>query len=139
MVEWQDAGIILQHLPHLLLRETSHLIELWSQGVVSADIKATRQVIHRDRTNTRYENSAKRTARSSLDGIEEFAQISLAMCLVTIAIHIVFVGKYHIGEVVVLVDEEINLLPHLLALLAEESQLFDGSVLGIHLLFDTRR
>jgi len=43
--------------------------------------------------------------------------------LVAIPHKMLLMGENHVGEVVVLIDEEINLLPHLLAFLAKKPQL----------------
>ena len=139
MVERQHTGIIAQHLAHFLLRETCHLVEFRSQGIVGANVETTRQVVHRDRADTRHEDSSQGSARSSLDGVEETAQISLAVRLLAIAVQVLLIGENHIGEVVVLVDKEINLLSSLHSLLAEIAKLFYGSNLLIHPLLDARR
>ena len=71
----------------------------------------------------RDEHSAQGIASRTLDGVEELSQVSLSVGLVAIPHKMLLMGKNHVGEVVVLIDEEINLLSHLLALLAKESQL----------------
>ena len=76
-------------------------------------------------------------ASRTLDGVEELAQVSLSMGLVAIPHKMLLMGENHVGEVVVLIDEEINLLSYLLAFLAKKSQLrhcillVDHSFLGI--------
>ena len=109
MIERQDSCIILQHLPHFFLRETSQIIEAWTQRIVCSYVESTCQIIHCHRTNTRHEYPSERTTSSPFDSIEELSQIPLSMRLLAITHQMLLVGKNHVSEIVVLVDEEINL------------------------------
>ena len=88
-----------------------------------SDVESAGQVIHGHRAYSRDEHSAQGIASRTLDGVEELTQVSLTVGLVAIPHKMLLMGENHIGEVVVLIDEEINLLAYLLALLAQESQL----------------
>ena len=114
MVEWQHTGVIAQHISYFILCESCHLIEFRSQGVIGADIESACQVIHRYRANACYEDTCQGIACCSLDGIKEFSEISFAMCLGAVSLLMFLVSKNLIGEVVVLVNEEINLLTRFL-------------------------
>ena len=57
------------------------------------------------------------------------------MCLVSIAVQAVGIGKYSIGEVVILINEEINLPVHFGTFHIKVFQLIDCSVFRLHLFF----
>ena len=129
MVEWQYIRVISEHLSYFLLGEARHLIELWSERVVGADVEATCQVVHCYRADACNEDTSQCRACRPLDGVEEKTEIALAMCLVAVTLQVFLVGKDVVGEVVVLVDEEINLLSCISTFLAQISQLGDGTFL----------
>lgn len=114
MIERQYAGIVAQHISYFILCESCHLIEFRSQGVIGADIESACQVIHGDRANACYEDTCQSIACSSFDSIKEFSEISFAMGLCAVSLLMLLVSKNLIGEVVVLVNEEINLLTRFL-------------------------
>ena len=133
MIERKHAGIIAEHLSHFFLRKTSHLVELWCQRVVGTDIETTRQVVHGDRTDTGDKDSSKGSSCRTLDGVEELAKITLAMGLLAITLQVLLVGKDIVGEVVVLIDEEIDALAYFRTNLAEIPQLFHSPLTFVHL------
>ena len=112
-------------------RKSSHFIESWIQRVVGANIEAAGQVVHRHGTHACHKDSSETVDRGILDCIEELAEITLAMCLFQVSALMSLVGKNLIGEVVVLIDEEIDFLTYLIALVIEVVQLGDGILLHI--------
>ena len=116
MIEWACCGVILQHIPYIFFCESCHFIEFRSQRVIGADIESACQVIHRYRANACYEDTCQGIACCSLDGIEEFSEISFAMGLYAVSLFMLLVCENLVGEVVVLVNEEINLLTRYFAL-----------------------
>ena len=71
--------------------------------------------------------------------VEESTQVTFAMRFVGIAVQAFGVGEDGVGEVVVLVDEEINIPPGTLALMIKEVELVDSSFYCVQLFFDALR
>ena len=135
VVEIEGIGIVSEHFAHFFLREARHLVKLVCQGVVGADIETAGQIIHSNRTNTRYEYSLQGGIGCRLDSIEEFTEISRSMGFCLIAVEAIRLCQNGIGEMIVLVNEEIHLLSGLLAFLAEIVQLLCCTILLVHLFF----
>lgn len=57
MIEWACCGVILQHIPYIFFCESCHFIELWIQRVIGADVESAGQVIHGNRTHSRYKTT----------------------------------------------------------------------------------
>ena len=91
-------------------------------------VKTACQVVHGHGTHSGHEDTGERTARRHLDGVEESAQVSLTVGLLTVSGEMLLIGEYLVGEMVVLVDEEIYLLANLQAFCAEKTQLANGIV-----------
>lgn len=95
---------------HFLLREARHFVELIGQGIVGTDVKAVGQVVHSNRTNARHEDSLQGGIGSRLDGVEELSEITCAMSFCLIAVETIRLRQDGIGEMVVLIDEEIYIM-----------------------------
>ena len=108
MVVGLHRGIIVQHLPHLFLRETGHFVEERFQGIVGPDVETAGQVIHRDRTDTGHEESLDGLVGPILDHIVKLADVPLTMRLLAILVEAVRLGQNLVGEVVVFVDQEVE-------------------------------
>ena len=99
--------IISQHLAHFFLCESHHLVEVIVKRVVGADIEAAGEVIKGYGTDTGDEDTLDARISALLYCIEECAQVASAVSLALIFIKTCGIRKDMIGEVVILVDEEI--------------------------------
>mgnify|MGYP000740172672 len=135
-MELAGGGIIRQHLAHVLFRESGQLVEFGGEGVVGADVESAGQVVHRYGAYTGDETPLDGGVGTRLHGVEEAAQIARTVRFALVAVQAGGFGQYLVGEVVVLVDEEEDLLTCFIALLVEVVQLLHGSLLLVHLLLD---
>ena len=108
MVVGLHRGIIVQHLPHLFLRETGHFVEERFQGIVGPDVETAGQVIHRDRTDTGHEESLDGLVGPILDHVVKLADVPLTMRLLAVLVEAVRLGQNLVGEMVVFVDQEVE-------------------------------
>ena len=52
VVEVAGGGVIGQHLPYFLFRESYHFVEFWGERVIGTDVEAASEVVHRNRADT---------------------------------------------------------------------------------------
>ena len=126
VVEGAVPGVVGEHLAHLLFGEAHHLVELWREGVVGADVESRGEVVHRDGADAGDEAASDAGVGTGLHLVEEGAQVAFAVGLVGVAHQAFGAGEDGVGEVIVLVDEEVQLLSGFLANLAEGVELTDG-------------
>ena len=118
MIEGVELTIIVEHLTYFLLGEAHHGIELAMHGVVGADIKSAGEVIHRHGAHTGDEGSTNGTTATALHYVKKLAEGSRTMSLRLVGLFDGRIGQNVIGEVVVLVDEEVDLLTNFFGLAA---------------------
>ena len=110
MIELVMLAIVCQHLAHLLLCKAHHLVEAVGQRIVRADVESACEVIEGYWTYTCDEYTLDGRVCSCLYGVEECAQVACAVSLALIFVKTCGIGEDMIGEVVILVDEEIDFL-----------------------------
>ena len=129
--------VVGQHLAHFLFGEAYHLVEAVGEGIVSADVESARKVVKRHGTYACDENTFDGWVSARLYGVEECAQIACAMCLLTVFFFTRGIREYVVGEMVILVDEEIDLLTSLWAFFIQIIQLFNATVLLVELFLNS--
>ncbi len=119
-------AVIREHFAGFLFGEACDFVEPCVCGVVGADVESACQVVERYGRNSSYEKSFDGCLRAVLDGVEKRAQVSRSVRLVHIATELRVVGEDVVGEVVILVDEEVNLLVGLFNLLNDVFEFVNG-------------
>ncbi len=82
VVEVAGGGVIGQHLPYFLFRESYHFVEFWGERVIGTDVEAASEVVHCNRADTGDETALDTGIGSCFHLVEEGAQIAFTMCLV---------------------------------------------------------
>ena len=122
--------VVVEYLAYLLLGEAHHGIELRLHGVVGAYVEAAGQVVHRHGTYASDKQALDGASRPGFDGIEEGTKSSRAMGLRLVTKFCAGIGEDGVGEVVVLIDEEIHLSAGLIADAYQGGKLIGSPFLG---------
>ena len=129
--------IVSQHLSHFFLSESHHLVKAVGKWVISAYVETAGEVVEGYGTDTGYEDTLDGGISACLNGIKECAQVACAVRLALVFIKAGGIREDMIGEVVILVDEEIYFQTSLIAFIIYIVQLCHASVLFIQFIFDT--
>ena len=135
-MELEVLAVVGEHLSHFSLRESNHLVETVVQGIVGADVEAAGEVVECHGTDTRDEDTLDTRISARLDGVEEGTQVARTVRLSLVFIQTGGIGEDVVGEVVVLVNEEINLCICLARFPIQMVKLFHTTVLFVHFLLD---
>ena len=135
-MELEVLAVVGKHLSHFSLGESHHLVETIVQGIVGADVEATGEVVERYRTDTRDEDTLDTRISARLDGVEEGTQVARTVRLSLVFIQTGGIGEDVVGEVVVLVNEEINFLTCPVTLIIYIVQLLYTSILFVQFILD---
>ena len=95
--------VILEHLAYIRLRESQHGVELLFGTNVPANIKAACQVVQCDGADAHHKDAVE----STLELFESITVKNVGMGEGVINVFAMLV-QYHISEVVVLIDDEIE-------------------------------
>ncbi len=125
--------IIADHLSDLRLREAQHLVEASVEAHVQRDVVATRKVVKRDRRHAEHDDTVKHRLEEFEDVAVEASAVSEFM-ISLLPFHV----EHVVGEIVVLVDDEIELVSCLLCLHPDYVELAGSSFFAMHPLDDAR-
>ena len=137
MSERTVCRIVSQHFAHFLFSESHHFVKFGCKRIIGADIESASQIVHRHGADARYETTLDTGISTCFYLVEESAEITFAMCFVGITIQAFGVGKYGIGEVVVLINKKIDILTGTFTLMTKEVELIDRPILFVQPFFNT--
>ena len=124
-VRWQHSHIfiICEHLAHILSRESEHLVKFGTHRHVPSDVESAGEVIECHWAHSREEYSLEHTLE-----LLEYATVE-AVGMGHLVIYVLAVlGQYHVGEVVILVNDEIKRMSVLPRHVVQQVKLLAGGV-----------
>ena len=123
--------VVADHLPHLFLREAEHLVEAGVKTHVQRDVVTTREIVECNRRDTKHDDAVEHRLEKLEDVAVEAGAVGELMVSL-LSFHV----EYVVGEVVVLVNNEVEFVPSLLCLHPDYVELACSSLLSMHPLND---
>ena len=121
--------VVLQDAPDVGLAEAEHLVELGLDGDVPADVEAAAEVVEGDGADADHEDALEH----ALELLEHFA-VEAGGVGDSVVYLVALLVEHVVGEVVVLVDDEVEAGSAVLGFPVQEVQLLGGGGLLFHLL-----